>query len=156
MERQAHNLKVVGSNPTPATIKDVPPPPVEAAVVFLAEGEDLGECTDDGDLAMAAHLTGRHLDSIDERTNGLDDLRACRLVLQRLLKLPYLFAIKFRQIGMDNDFHIVLLGRQIRINVSLTSLQAPQLIAHRARVSVAPSDEVDAAFDAALDILAFF
>ena len=32
--RQAHNLKVVGSNPTPATIKNVPPPLVEAAVVF--------------------------------------------------------------------------------------------------------------------------
>jgi hypothetical protein len=32
--RQAHNLKVVGSNPTPATIKDVPPSPEEAAVVF--------------------------------------------------------------------------------------------------------------------------
>jgi hypothetical protein len=33
-DRQAHNLKVVGSNPTPATIKDVPPPLEEAAVVF--------------------------------------------------------------------------------------------------------------------------
>ena len=32
--RQAHNLKVVGSNPTPATIKNVPPSPEEAAVVF--------------------------------------------------------------------------------------------------------------------------
>ena len=29
-----HNLKVVGSNPTPATIKNVPLSPVEAAVVF--------------------------------------------------------------------------------------------------------------------------
>ena len=33
--RQAHNLKVVGSNPTPATIKNVPPSSLlEAAVVF--------------------------------------------------------------------------------------------------------------------------
>jgi hypothetical protein len=82
--------------------------------------------------------------------------RACCLVLQRLLESPDLFTIKLRQIGVDNDFHIVLLGRQISIDVSLASLQAPQLIAHRARVSVAPCDEVEAAFDAAPDILELF
>ena len=32
--RQAHNLKVVGSNPTPATIKTLPSLPLEAAVLF--------------------------------------------------------------------------------------------------------------------------
>src|SRR3989337_2640888 len=32
--RQAHNLKVVGSNPTPATTHNVPPSPEEAAAVF--------------------------------------------------------------------------------------------------------------------------
>jgi hypothetical protein len=97
---------------------------------FLAEGQDLGQCTDDGDLAMAARLTGRPLDSIDERTNGLDDLRACRLVLQRLLKFPYLFTIEFRKIGMDNDPLAVVSRHQSGIQVSLASLQAPQLVAH--------------------------
>ena len=126
---------------------------VAAAHAELAKSQDLGQCTHDGDLAR---LAGQDFDPIDKRADGFDNLRACCLVLQRLLESPDLFTIEFRQIGVDNDFHIVLLGRQISIDVSLASLQAPQLIAHRARVSVAPCDEVEAAFDAAPDILELF
>ena len=122
----------------------------------MSESQDLGQCAHDGDLAAAARLAGQDFDPIDKRADGFDNLRACCLVLQRLLESPDLFTIELRQIGVDNDFHIVLLGRQISIDVSLASLQAPQLIAHRARVTVAPGDEVEAAFDAALDILALF
>ena len=123
---------------------------------FLAKSQDLGQCTNDGDLAAAARLAGQDFDPVDKRADGFDNLRAGCIVLQRLLESPDLFTIEFRQIGVDNDFHIVLLGRQISIDVSLASLQAPQLIANRARVSVAPCDEVEAAFDAPLDILALF
>ena len=122
----------------------------------MAKSQDLGQCTHDGDLAATARLAGQDFDPIDKRADGFDDLRACCLVLQRLLEFPDLFTIELRKIGMDNNFHIVLLGRQISIDVSLASLQASQLIAHRARVSVAPCDEVEAAFNAALDILELF
>ena len=122
----------------------------------MSESQDLGQCTHDGDLAAAARLAGQDFDPIDKQADGFDNLRACCLVLQRLLESLDLFTIELWQIGVDNDFHIVLLGRQISIDVSLASLQSPQLIAHRARVSVAPCDEVEAAFDAAPDILELF
>src|SRR5580658_885691 len=70
---------------------------------FLGESQDLGQCTHDGDLAAAARLAGQDFDPIDKRADGFDDLRACRLVLQRLLKFPYLFTIELWKIGMDND-----------------------------------------------------
>ena len=122
----------------------------------MGESQDLGQCTHDGDLAAAALFAGQDFDPIDKRADGFDNLRACCLVIAALAESPDLSTIEVRQIGMDNDFHIVLLGRQISIDVSLASLQAPQLIAHRARVAVTPGDEVEAAFDAALDMLKLF
>jgi hypothetical protein len=104
---------------TPATIKDVPPPPVEVAVVFWAKARTWASGTYDGDLAAAARLAGQDFDSIDKRADGFDNLRACYLVLQRLLEFPNLFRIEFRQIGVDNDSHIALLGHQFSIDVSL-------------------------------------
>jgi hypothetical protein len=42
---------------------------------------------------------------------------------------------------------------QISIEVSLANLQTSQLIAHGARVSIAPCYEVETAFDATVDVL---
>jgi hypothetical protein len=96
----------------------------------LSESQDLGQCTHDGDLAAAARLAGQDFDPIDNRADGFDDLRACRLVLQRLLKFPYLFTIELWKIGMDNDPLAVLSGHQSSIEISLASLKASQFIAH--------------------------
>jgi hypothetical protein len=76
-------------------------------------------------------------------------------MLQRFLEFRDLFAIELRKIGVDRDVCPVLLGPQISIDLSFASLQAPQLIAHGAGVSIAPCYEVEAAFDAALNILQF-
>ena len=90
---------------------------------FLSESQDLGQCTHDGDLAAAARLAGQDFDPIDNRADGFDDLRACRLVLQRLLKFPYLFTIELWKIGMDNDPLAVLSGHRSSIEISLASLK---------------------------------
>jgi hypothetical protein len=49
------------------------------------ETQDLGQCAHDRDLAVAARPAGQDFDSIDKRTDGLENLRACCLMLQRLL-----------------------------------------------------------------------
>jgi hypothetical protein len=113
---------------------------------FFGRKPGSGQCTHDGDLAAAARLAGQDFDPIDKRADGFDNLRACCLVLQRLLESPDLFTIELRQIGVDNDFHIVLLGRQISLDVSLASLQAPQLIAQRVLGNERLIDEFAAEF----------
>jgi hypothetical protein len=47
-----------------------------------------------------------------------DKLRACWLMLQRLLEFRDLFAIELRKIGVDNNSHAVFLGPQIGIDLS--------------------------------------
>ena len=54
-------------------------------LVLLGESQDLGQCAHDGDLAVAARPAGQDFDSIDKRTDGLENLRACCLMFQRLL-----------------------------------------------------------------------
>ena len=119
----------------------------------MGEGEDSGQRTHDNDLAAAPLRTWRNFDSIDKRADGLDYLRVCCVMLQRLVEFGNLFAVEVRKIRMDCDLHPLLLGSQIRIDLSLASLQAPQLITHGARVAVTPCYEIEAASDAALDIL---
>jgi hypothetical protein len=82
----------------------------------------MSKCAYDGDIAVAARPTRHYFDSIDKRADGFDNLRACRLVLQRLLKFRDLVAVKLRKIGMDNDPLAVVSGHQISIEVSLASL----------------------------------
>ncbi|MGC2826015.1 MAG: hypothetical protein WA322_17535 [Pseudolabrys sp.] len=50
----------------------------------MGESEDLSQCTDDGDVAVAPRQAGFNFDSIDKRTDDLDNLRACYLIMQRL------------------------------------------------------------------------
>jgi hypothetical protein len=77
-------------------------------------------------------------------------------MLQRFLEFRDLFAIELREVRVDRDVCAVLLGPQISIDLSLASLQAPQLIAHGAGVSIAACYKVKAALDAAFNILLFF
>ena len=119
---------------------------------MLGESQNLGQCAHDGDLAATARPAGQDFDSIDKRTDGLDNLRSCYLVLE----FRNLFPIELRKIWVDRNLTALLLGPQISIDLSFASFQAPQLIAHGARVSVAPRYEVEAAFDATLNILPFF
>ena len=56
---------------------------------------------------------------------------------------------------MDRDVHVALLDLEVRGDLAFASLQSPQLIAHRAGVTVSPSNEIKAAFDATLDLLKF-
>jgi hypothetical protein len=73
-----------------------------------------------------------------------------------LLEFRDLPAVEVRKIRVDRDLHAVLSGPQISIDLSLASLQAPKLIAHGAGVAVTACYEVEAASDAALDILQLF
>jgi len=67
----------------PATIKNVPPSPEEAAVVFLLrESEDLSQGTDNNDLAVATFLAGVNFDPINKRADDFNGLRASLLVIQ--------------------------------------------------------------------------
>ena len=49
----------------------------------MGESQDLGQCANDCDLAVAAPPTRQALDSIDKRTDGFENLRSCYLMLQR-------------------------------------------------------------------------
>jgi hypothetical protein len=42
----------------------------------MGESQNVGQCAHHGDLAVAARPTGENLDSVNERTGGLDKLRA--------------------------------------------------------------------------------
>jgi hypothetical protein len=42
----------------------------------LAESNDLGQCTDEKDVAVAALFAGVNLDSINERANDFNNLWA--------------------------------------------------------------------------------
>jgi hypothetical protein len=66
-------------------------------------------------------LAGQYFDSIDKRTDGLDNLRACCLMFQGLLEFRYLFAIELRKIWVDRDVCPVRLGFQISIDLSFAS-----------------------------------
>jgi hypothetical protein len=123
---------------------------------LLGESQDVGKRAHDGDLAVAARPAGQDFDSIDKRADSLDNLRACCFMLQRLLEFRYLFAIELRKIWVDRNVCPVLLGLQIGIDLSFASFQVPQVIAYGARISVAPCYEVEAAFNAALNILQLF
>src|SRR5262244_2533523 len=103
----------------------------------MGESQNLGQCADDGDLAAAALRCGSDLNSTNKRADDLDNLRARCLVLQRVLQFRDLFAIKLRKIGVGNDSRAVLLSFQLSTNFSPASLQASQVIAHGAGVSVA-------------------
>jgi hypothetical protein len=43
---------------------------------LLAESNDLGQCTDEKDVAVAARFAGVNLDSINERANDFNNLWA--------------------------------------------------------------------------------
>jgi len=46
---------------------------------LLSESNDLGQCTDDKDLAVATLFTGVDFDSINERANDFNNRWASRL-----------------------------------------------------------------------------
>ena len=91
----------------------------------MGESNDLGECTDDKDLAVATLFAGVNFDSINERTNVFDNLRACRLITQHLLQSGDLSPIEVRKVRMDRDLHVALLGFQVGVDLAFASLQAP-------------------------------
>jgi hypothetical protein len=93
----------------------------------LGESPDLGQCAHDGDLAAAARLAGQDFDPIDKRADGFDNLRACCLVLQRLLESPDLFTIELRQIGVDNWITISTLSCWAVKSASMSRLRASRL-----------------------------
>ena len=116
----------------------------------MSESKDLSQRTNDGDVAPAPRQTGFNFDTLDKRTNDLYNLGACYLILQRLLYLRDLLAVKLRKIGVDDDSHVVFLGSQLSIDLVLAGLQAPQLIAYGARIAVTSCYEIQATFDTAL------
>jgi len=54
---------------------------------------------------------------------------------------------------VDSDLKVTLPGLQIGCERTLASLQVPELISDTTRVAVTPDNEVQAAFDATLDLL---
>ena len=90
---------------------------------MLGESENLGQRTDDNDLAVDTLFAGGHLDPINERTDDFDSLRACRLITQNLLQSGDLPAVKVRKIGMDREFCIAWLGLQMGSDFKFSRLQ---------------------------------
>ena len=73
----------------------------------------MSQCTDHNDLAVATFLAGVDFNSINERTDVFNSLRASRLIIQHLLQLATFRAVEVREIGMDSDLKIALLRLQI-------------------------------------------
>jgi len=64
----------------------------------LGESNDLGQCSDNNDLAVATLLAGVDFDSIEERTDDFDCLQACLLIIQDVLQSGDLSAV---EVGAD-------------------------------------------------------
>jgi hypothetical protein len=73
-------------------------------------------------LAVATLFARVDLDSINERTNDFDKLRACRLIIQHLLQSGDLSPIEIRKVRMDRDLHVALLGFQVGVDLAIASL----------------------------------
>src|SRR5262245_36110763 len=123
---------------------------------LLSKCKDLSQCTDNYDVAVASRLAGLDFDSINERADGIDNPRARCLVGQSLLKAGDFSSVEVRQIRMDSDFQSPVLRLQFDLDLALTRLQASQLVPYGTGVPVTPDDEVQAAFDATLDLLKLF
>jgi hypothetical protein len=80
----------------PATIKRTAVSGREGGRFLLGKSKDLGQSPHNDDLAMAPLLARMDFDPIDEQTNDLYNLWACRLILQQVLQPRYLPAAKIR------------------------------------------------------------
>ncbi len=96
--RQAHNLKVVGSNPTPATtIAEQPPrPPAPGAVFVCGKREEFHDIAGALGIGLLARMNG---DAVDQRRQRFGCLgRDCRVV-QGDPQIPHLVLQKFEERG---------------------------------------------------------
>jgi hypothetical protein len=92
---------------------------------LLGESKDLGQCTNNNDLTLATLLAGVDFDSIDERTDDFDSLRACRVISQQLLQSGDLSAVEVWKIRMKCDLHVAFLGLQVGADLAFANLQTP-------------------------------
>jgi len=69
----------------------------------LGEGEELSQRTDDNDVAMTTFLAWVDFDVAYERTDNVESLRACRLIIQDFFQFDDLPTVEVGEVGMELD-----------------------------------------------------
>jgi hypothetical protein len=70
----------------------------------LGEGQELSQRTHDNDVATTTFLGWMNFNVAYERTDNVESLGACRLIIQDLLQLDDLPAVEVGEIGMKLDY----------------------------------------------------
>jgi hypothetical protein len=69
----------------------------------LGKGEELSQRPDDNDVAMTTFLAWMDFDVAYERTDNVESLRACRLIIQDFFQFDDLPTVEVGQVGMELD-----------------------------------------------------
>jgi hypothetical protein len=67
----------------------------------LGKGEKLSQRPDNNNIAMTTFLAWMDFDVADERTDNVESLRACRLVIQDFFKFDDLPTVEVGEVGME-------------------------------------------------------
>ena len=70
---------------------------------MLGKGEELSQRPDDNDVAMTTFLAWMDFDVAYERTDNVESLRACRLIIQDFFQFDDLPTVEVGQVGMELD-----------------------------------------------------
>ena len=122
---------------------------------MVGEGQNLCKRADHYHVALAALLGRIDIDPLNQRTNDLHRLGPGGLVVEERLKLADLAAVKLGEVWMNVNRHFTVTVLEASLESAFTCLEILQLIPHQSRLSIARSDVVETAFNAALDSLEF-
>jgi len=70
----------------------------------LGKGEEMSQSAHHNDVALTTFLAGMDFNVPYERTDNVDSLRPCRLIIQDLFQLGDLPTVEVREIGMKLVF----------------------------------------------------
>ena len=84
---------------------------------MLGEGEDLGECAGEGDVALAAGLARIDVDAVDQGADDLDRLAARGLVRKEVLEGGDLSAVQVGKVRMEVDHGLALSDKSASVCV---------------------------------------
>jgi hypothetical protein len=70
---------------------------------LLGEGEELSQRTHDNDVAITTFLPWMDFNVAYKRTDNVESLRACRLVIQDFFQFDDLPTIEVGEVGMELD-----------------------------------------------------
>ena len=106
-DNQSHNLKVVGSNPTPAHLLNRPVVLIERPVFLSGESEDSGEIAIEIEFQISL-LVRPQFDPVDERAQKCCRFAPVFLPVQHLSKVCNLLAVLRCHVRMKQ--HRLFLG----------------------------------------------